>query len=161
MALRMKKPLVFLLISVCSLLIISTLVNTKLEKSKLISWIGDHSYFETFYAAPEDPSYPANIFVAYSISIYEENGQIQAVINNQGFQTSEQFHANILGDSEKIDFIFADYFGFNGLEHYHKGDFLLTFQLNNGQLYTTWQMMKCITVYITDQETGVFYEKID
>ncbi|MCK9478431.1 MAG: DUF5991 domain-containing protein [Firmicutes bacterium] len=101
--------------------------------SNLDSWINIYG-FEEFC--------PPNLFMYYSIDLKKDSHGYYAIIYIDGFQTLKRLRANVLGDKNKIEFVFEKYLPDNMFELYKPGDILLRFEKEEDRLITHWNKLE-------------------
>ena len=151
----MKKVIATLVIFVF-LLTINTYSSHSRVELNLNSWVGNYIYSESL---PRNPISSLVPVIEYKIFIYEDKGETYAVFFNIGYQTFAHFYTKVVGNNQTINFLFEDYLGFNIFKNFSRGDLMLSFSLENNQLYTTWHQMQSETS-ITCKATGIYFEKI-
>jgi hypothetical protein len=114
-------------------------------KDNLDQWLGEYSYYEF---------YPPNQSMIYDLSIHETDGIYFADFSIDGFQTMSRFQATVTGDDNTVDFIFDNYLAENLFTPYEKGDKLLTFKKNNGEILTYWEKVQPM---LPEHESGKVY----
>jgi hypothetical protein len=120
--------------------------TSKTDSSDLDLWLGTYSFSEY---VPEDQ----NMF--YGISISKEGENYYSQISIDGFQTMKRLKAQVLGDENSVDLVFEEYLPDNVFEPYDKGDVLLSFKRENGEIHTYWGKIQPIVE--SNAESGRVY----
>ncbi|MBD5540465.1 MAG: hypothetical protein HDR00_04615 [Lachnospiraceae bacterium] len=104
--------------------------NTALE-----AWVGEYKF-------DEGASGPPPMVMEYEIEIYEEEGRYFAEIEQMGQTTAVSAKAEISGNEDEICLLFREYLPDHviGL-NCEKGDIVLKFAKENGELHTYWGEM--------------------
>ena len=92
-------------------------------------WAGDYQFEEALSAQNS---------IVYHITITQSGSGYGAEVTVDGFQSMQDLLADVQGDAESVQLVFASYTGDNLWQPYHAGDVLLTLTNQNGSLKTTW-----------------------
>lgn len=96
----------------------------------------------------------------YKIDIYEDNNELIANINVNGFQIEENILAKVIGDDKNIDLVFSSEISGNSrADVYNNGDIILSFVKDNNEgVITEWRKMQ--PMIIVNKEPGTYFEKV-
>ncbi len=126
------------------------------SKNNEFSWEGTYSFEELSPSAVENDMY---IMRVYNINIYENNNEMIASIDVNGFQVTEEIEAKVVGNDKSIDLVFSsDILNNSKSKTYKEGDILISFFINdNGEIITKWGELKPMN--ILNNEMGDYFKK--
>lgn len=128
---------------------------TKTGNTALDAWVGEYEFEEAAGGPPL-------MVMDYEMEIYKEEGRCFAEIEKMGQTTMASIRAEVDGNEDEIRLLFREYLpdhiiGF----HCEKGDVVLRFTRENGELYTYWGEMGPL-LYENEESGRVYFtQKVD